>query len=77
MELRIKVRENIAIVPFIDGGSVSVNESPDFSKFAFGAGIGLRYLTPFGPLRLDVAVPLDRQEGDPSFAIYAGVGQAF
>ena len=77
VELRIKVRENIAIVPFIDGDSVSVNESPDFSKFAFGAGIGLRYLTPFGPLRLDVAVPLDRQEGDPSFAIYAGVGQAF
>ena len=77
VELRIKVRENIAIVPFIDGGSVSVNESPDFAKFAFGAGIGLRYLTPFGPLRLDVAVPLDRQEGDPSFGIYAGVGQAF
>ena len=77
VEVRIRIRDNIAIVPFIDGGSVSTSESPDFANFAFGAGIGLRYLTPFGPLRLDVAVPLDRQPGDPSFGIYAGVGQAF
>ena len=51
--------------------------APTFQNFAFGAGIGLRYLTPFGPLRIDVAVPLDRQPGDPDFGIYAGVGQAF
>ena len=77
VEVRIQVREKIAIVPFIDGGSVSTNELPDFANFAFGAGIGLRYLTPFGPLRIDAAVPLNRQPGDASFGIYAGVGQAF
>ena len=76
-EMRIQVRENIGIVPFIDGGSVSTDETPNFDDFAVGVGIGLRYLTPFGPLRIDAAVPLDRQPGDPSFGLYAGVGQAF
>lgn len=76
-EMRIQVRENIGIVPFIDAGSVSTNQTPDFADFAVGVGIGLRYLTPFGPLRIDVAMPLNRREGDPSFGLYAGVGQAF
>ncbi|RUW64966.1 BamA/TamA family outer membrane protein, partial [Mesorhizobium sp. M1E.F.Ca.ET.063.01.1.1] len=34
-------------------------------------------LTPFGPLRVDAAVPLNRGPGDPHFGIYAGIGQAF
>jgi translocation and assembly module TamA len=42
-----------------------------------GAGVGLRYITPFGPLRIDAAVPLNPDRGDPSFGIYAGIGQAF
>ena len=42
-----------------------------------GAGVGLRYMTPFGPLRIDAGIPLRRQEGDPAFGIYAGIGQAF
>ncbi len=41
------------------------------------AGVGLRYITPFGPLRVDAAVPLNRGPGDPRFGIYAGIGQAF
>ena len=59
-------------------GTVSVNDDSRTSPTSsVGAGIGLRYLTPFGPLRVDVAVPLNRQPGDPDFGIYAGVGQAF
>jgi len=56
---------------------VSNDTFPDFSELKVGAGVGLRYLTPFGPLRIDAAVPLNRGPGDPSFGIYAGVGQAF
>ncbi len=48
-----------------------------FSRFKVGAGFGIRYLTPFGPLRLDAAVPLNPDPGDPDFGIYAGIGQAF
>ena len=50
---------------------------PDFSDVKVGAGVGLRYITPFGPLRIDAAVPLNRDPGDPRFGIYAGIGQAF
>ena len=76
-EMRIQVRENIGIVPFVDAGAVSEEEFLGSARFQVGAGVGLRYLTPFGPLRIDVAVPVNPQPGDPDFAIYAGVGQAF
>jgi translocation and assembly module TamA len=50
---------------------------PTLANMKFGIGAGLRYLTPVGPLRLDVAVPLRPETGDPRFAIYVGLGQAF
>jgi translocation and assembly module TamA len=43
----------------------------------YGAGLGLRYATAIGPLRLDVGVPLNPQPGDSSYAFYVGLGQAF
>jgi translocation and assembly module TamA len=43
----------------------------------FGAGLGLRYFTPVGPLRVDVAVPLDRRDVDDAFQFYVSLGQAF
>lgn len=77
VEARIKVTETIGLVPFVDAGVVSSDFAPDFSDFRAGAGLGLRYATPFGPLRLDVAMPLKKYEGGSSFGIYAGIGQAF
>jgi len=77
VEMRIQVTDTIGIVPFLDAGTVSTGSVPDFSDIRLGAGLGLRYKTPFGPLRIDAGVPLDRRPGDPSFGIYAGIGQAF
>lgn len=76
-EMRIGITDTVGIVPFVDAGMVS--EDPYFSggEFKVGAGLGLRYTTPFGPLRLDVAVPLVKDENDPDYGIYAGIGQAF
>ena len=76
-EVRIGITDTIGIVPFVDAGMVS--EDPYFSggELKVGAGLGLRYTTPFGPLRLDVAVPLVKDENDPDYGIYAGIGQAF
>ena len=51
-------------------------EVVDFD-FRYGAGVGLRYYTAIGPLRLDVAVPLDRRETDDPFQFYISLGQAF
>lgn len=76
-EARIGITETIGIVPFIDVGTVSTDEVPDFKDLRAGAGVGIRYATPFGPLRLDVAVPLKKYPGGTSFGIYAGIGQSF
>lgn len=77
LEARIGVTETIGIVPFLDIGTVTDDTAPDFSDIKMGAGIGLRYQTPFGPLRLDVAIPLDPYDGGSRYGIYAGIGQSF
>ncbi|WP_085025694.1 autotransporter assembly complex protein TamA [Ensifer aridi] len=77
LEARIAVTDTIGIVPFIDAGSVSESTTPDFSDIRAGAGIGLRYATPFGPIRLDFAVPLNKYPGGTDYGIYAGIGQSF
>lgn len=77
VEMRIKLNDRIGLVPFVDMGTVSASTLPGFSNLQFGAGLGLRYMTGFGPLRVDAAVPLSRRPGDPSVGIYAGIGQAF
>lgn len=76
-EVRAKLTDSIGIVPFIDIGTVSTEIVPDFSDIRAGAGIGIRYATPFGPLRLDVALPLRKYDGGSDYGIYAGIGQAF
>jgi translocation and assembly module TamA len=81
LELRIKVTDSIGIVPFVDAGQVYDTVYPDFSvdePLRFGAGLGLRYYTAIGPVRLDVAVPLNpRETNDNAFEIYISLGQAF
>ncbi|OCP18185.1 MULTISPECIES: autotransporter assembly complex family protein [unclassified Ensifer] len=77
VEARIAITDTIGIAPFIDAGTVSTSTTPDFSDIRAGAGIGLRYQTPFGPIRLDVAMPLNKYPGGTSYGIYAGIGQSF
>ena len=68
---------NWGIVPFLDGGNISTSPLPDFDDLRFGAGIGVRYHTRFGPIRVDVGTPLNRQSGDSRVAVYVSLGQAF
>lgn len=77
VELRQRVSGPIGVAVFLDGGSVSERDTPTLSDMRYGAGVGLRYATAIGPLRVDVGVPLNPQPGDPGFAIYVGIGQAF
>ena len=77
-EIRIRITEKIGLVPFLDGGNVFEDGYPSFDReLLWGAGLGLRYFTPIGPLRLDVAVPLNRRSFDNSFQLYLSLGQAF
>lgn len=77
-EMRFRVTDAIGIVGFVDTASVGTDSfSFASTDFKTGTGLGLRYYTGLGPIRLDVGIPLNRGKGDPSFAIYAGIGQAF
>ncbi|WP_369025802.1 autotransporter assembly complex family protein [Qipengyuania sp. RANM35] len=67
----------VSVVPFFDLGAVSINRTPDFRYVKYGAGLGLRYATGFGPIRIDVGVPLNPDPEDSSVAVYVSLGQAF
>ncbi len=67
----------LGFVPFIDAGNIYTGSAPDISNLRFGAGIGVRYHTSFGPIRVDVGTPLDRRSGDDLIAVYVSLGQAF
>ena len=55
----------------------STSSLPSFDNLRFGAGIGARYRTRFGPIRVDVATLLNPQSGDPRIVVYVSLGQAF
>lgn len=79
VEARYRFTETIGGVAFIDGGQAFSTLEPSFSDpLLWGAGLGLRYYTPIGPVRLDVAVPLNKRRNvDDAFQIYVSLGQAF
>lgn len=68
---------NFGVVGFVDAGQVYESSSPGLSNIRLGAGIGARYYTNFGPLRLDIATPINRQPGESRINIYVSIGQAF
>ncbi|HEY6924356.1 MAG TPA: BamA/TamA family outer membrane protein, partial [Steroidobacteraceae bacterium] len=83
VEYRQRIGKSLGFAVFVDGGQVSQNVNPLDAQLRFGAGVGARYYTPIGPIRLDVAFPIARrkadagQRADDAFEIYIGLGQAF
>lgn len=78
-EARIKVIGPFGVVPFIDGGQVYDDVYPELSSgdLQWAAGLGLRYFSPIGPIRLDVATPINPRDVDDPFQFYISIGQAF
>src|SRR5690606_18150657 len=68
---------NFGVVGFVDAGQVYEESEPTFDDIRFGAGIGGRFYTNFGPLRLDVATPIGRRRGESWVTVYVSIGQAF
>ncbi len=68
---------NFGVVPFVDAGNISTSFLPRFRDLRVGAGMGVRYYSNFGPIRVDVGTPLNPQAGDPKIAVYVSLGQAF
>ncbi|PCH66919.1 MAG: hypothetical protein COC12_12245 [Rhodobacteraceae bacterium] len=77
-EIRGRVTENISLVGFMDYAAVGSDSFVSGTSASHsGAGIGVRYdLGGFGPLRLDLAMPVDGTT-DQGLQFYLGIGQAF
>lgn len=78
MELRNRIGKNFGLVFFYDIGNVYAKAYPNFEDgFLQSAGLGLRYYTPIGPIRLDIAFPLNKRHIDNSLEAYFSIGQSF
>lgn len=77
LELRAKVSDKIGVVGFVDWGSIGIDGfGGDLANSHAGAGLGLRYDTGLGPIRVDVAAPISGTTGD-GVQFYVGLGQSF
>jgi len=76
LEARIRFG-NFGVVPFLDGGNLYSQSLPRFTNMRYGTGLGFRYYTSFGPVRVDVGTPINPQHGDSRVAVYVSLGQAF
>lgn len=77
LEVRHDIGQKFQAVAFVDAGAVGFLATPNFNNMRYGAGVGVRYKLPFGPVRADIAIPLDKREGDANFQLYISIGQAF
>jgi translocation and assembly module TamA len=77
LELRQRLPNNLAFAAFVDAGQVGETSTPFTGTVHVGAGLGVRYYTAIGPIRLDVAVPLNKLPDGDRFEIYIGLGQVF
>ena len=77
-ELRFPLgRDWLSGLVFFDAGNVWESRETVDSELFKSLGLGLRASTLAGPLRLDVAFPLDRRDGDDRFKVYFGFGHVF
>ncbi len=78
LEARAKVTKRVQLAVFADAGAVYSESFPDFAGDYFvGAGVGVRYLSTIGPIRLDIAAPLEKRPTDRDFQFYISLGQPF
>ncbi|MCI4646408.1 MAG: autotransporter assembly complex protein TamA [Hyphomonadaceae bacterium] len=77
LEMRWRGSGRFGAVAFVDGGSVSEARLPRMDDLSLGAGLGVRYQTPAGPVRLDLATPLNKGPDDDPVQVYISIGQAF
>ncbi len=76
-EVRYKINDSFGAVAFVDGGWLGAENFFDAGSGShIGAGLGVRYYTGLGPIRLDVAAPVRGGTGK-GLQIYLGIGQAF
>jgi translocation and assembly module TamA len=77
IEYRQRLYTNFGTAVFVDAGKVAADLHPFEGRPSVGYGAGLRYYTPIGPIRLDIALPVRRLRDGDALEVYIGLGQAF
>jgi outer membrane protein assembly factor BamA len=78
LEYRVPIFGPVEGVAFFDSGNVWADwRQIDFADFAHGVGLGVRYVSPIGPLRLDVGYPLDPIGGEDGVVWFISLGNPF
>jgi len=76
-EYRFPVFGPVGAAVFVDAGTISRKSAIQFDNLRYGVGVGVRYLSPVGPLRVDVGIPLDRRNYERSWQYFITLGYAF
>jgi translocation and assembly module TamA len=77
VELRQALTERWGFAAFVDAGAIGTNRFPTVKDLSVGAGLGVRYNLGFGPIRIDVATPVNNRKGRAPFQLYVSIGQSF
>lgn len=76
-ELRWRRSDRRGYVLFVDSGTAANSADEVFDDLRTAVGIGLRYYPGFGPIRVDIATPLGRRDGEDPVQFYVSIGQSF
>jgi translocation and assembly module TamA len=76
-ELRWRASERFGYAAFVDYGGAADDPGSLISEAGAAVGLGIRYYPGFGPIRFDIATPIDPRDGDSPVQVYISIGQAF
>jgi translocation and assembly module TamA len=77
VEARWSLKGPFGVAVFADAARVGALSGGEAQQTKVGVGVGLRYNLGLAPLRIDLAVPLNRRDGDPPLQLYLSAGQSF
>ena len=78
LELRTSIWKGLGLVTFLDGGNVWLKvDEIRLADLKFTTGLGLRYNTPVGPIRIDYGVKLQRETGESKGELHFSIGNVF
>jgi len=77
-EMPVKQFEGVSFVPFADAGNLIIDDADaGLTDMRYAVGLGLRYLTPIGPLQLEYGYNPDQRPGEPQGTFRVGFGFAY
>ena len=76
-DIPIKALDGLSVVPFVDAGNLLLSDDAGFDDMRYAIGLGLHYLTPIGPLRVEYGQNPDPKPTEADGTVHVGFGSAF